>query len=150
MENENMMQQPMKNKRAVWVLTTEGNNERMHLNGVYGSVRKAAKVFTEKINRELKEIVQCCTEEYLNEVLEENKELMTPFSMTQTTVEWTCWQNSERASKTAKAPQVKQAAVLAHLKADDGLCFTIIPYNHQNHGEWDDDNSISMNKEVVE
>ena len=145
-----MMQQPMKNKRAVWVFTTEGNNERMHLNGVYGSVRKAAKVFTARINSELKEIVRHCTEEYLNEVLEENKELMTPFSMTQTTVEWTCWKNSERVQRTAIAPQVKQAAVMAHLKVHDGLHFTLVPYEHQGQGEWDDDNSISMNKEVVE
>jgi len=145
-----MKQQPMKNKRAVWVLTTEGNNERMHLNGVYGSVRKAAKVFTEIINRELNEIVRCRDDDYLNEVIEENKELMTPFSMTQTTVEWTCWKNSERVQRTAILPQVKQGAVLAHLKADDGLCFVMIPYNSQGHGEWDDDNSISMNKEVVE
>ena len=103
-----MMQQPMKNKRAVWVFTTEGNNERMHLNGVYGSVRKAAKVFTERINKELREIVQNTSrnygDEYIHQVVEENKELMTAFSMTQTTVEWNCWQNSERVQRTAIDP----------------------------------------------
>ena len=149
-----MMQQPMKNKRAVWVFTTEGNNERMHLNGVYGSVRKAAKVFTERINSELKTIASDTDryygDEYIHQVVEENKELMTAFSMTQTTVEWMTHSGGERVQRTAIAPQVKQAAVLAHLKVHDGLHFILVPYNHQGQGEWDDDNSISMMKEVVE
>lgn len=149
-----MMQQPMKNKRAVWVFTTEGNNERMHLNGVYGSVRKAAKVFTARINSELKDIVRNTDrydgEEYIHQVVEENKELMTAFSMMQTTVEWQCRKDGEWVVTTAIAPQVKQAAVLAHLKVHDGLHFILVPYNDQGQGEWDDDNSISMMKEVVE
>jgi len=147
-----MQDKQMKNKRAVWVFTTEGNNERMHLNGVYGSVLKAAKVFTARINQELRDIVSETDygDEYIHQVVEENKELMTAFSMTQTTVEWNSWQNSERVQRTAIAPQVKQAAVLAHLKVHDGLHFILVPYEHQGHGEWDDDNSISMNKAVVE
>jgi hypothetical protein len=126
----------------------------MHLNGVYGSVRKAAKVFTERINSELREIVRETDrnygDEYIHKVVEENKELMTAYSMTQTTIEWRCWNGGERVQRTAIAPQVKQAAVMAHLKVYDGLNFILIPYEYQGHGEWDDDNSISMNKEVVE